>query len=585
MQLEAYEPKGLALDIFRKRYALTESETFAEACDRVAYHVAQAEYGDAIAKWRAEFADKLRRNLFFPGGRIMYGSGRPKGQLLNCFVIPTADSREGWGKSASDTIVISGTGGGVGCNYSPIRPRNSKINGAGGRATGAVSFQRIINGIGEELKAGGGRRVALMMALNITHGDIIEFLDAKLDLGQLNNANVSVVFDENPEHFFERVRRDEEFELRHNGKVVGRASARKVWDKIVSNALRAGEPGILNGYLANKMSNIAYYAPLICTNPCGEIWLAAYDCCDLGSIVLPRFVDEAKREFNWDLLHETVKMGIRFLDDVLTVNNYPLPEIKEQASNIRRLGLSVTGLHDMLLKMGLKYSSSAGLEFVDQVMSRIKNWAYEASSDIAAEKGSFPKFDPDQFLKGGFAKTLKPSIREKIRVQGMRNCAVLTVAPVGTGSMVCDTSSGIEPMFAAAYKRKFRDGEELREEVVLHPLFKRFMESGKSVRHFQGAHDLKIRDHFEMQRTVQRHVDNAVSKTINVPQGMDRDELSELFMEFLPDLKGVTVYPEGSRENQPLTPMDLVDAMAAYREGHPDGAADNSGCKDGKCDI
>lgn len=580
-----YEPQGLALDIFQKRYAITPTETFGEACERVAYHIAHAEQGDQIEKWKALFVDVLKRNLFFPGGRIMFGSGRAKGQLLNCFVIPTHDSREGWGKSTSDMIVISGTGGGVGMNASPIRPRGSKINGAGGTATGAVSLFRILNAAGDVIKGGGGRRVAMMHALEHDHGDIEEFLDAKLDKHELNNANVSVIFQKDPEDFFEQVKKDQEYELRHNGKPIKKISAKKIWEKIIHNALLGGEPGVLNGYLANRMSNIGYYRPLICTNPCGEIWLVEYDCCDLGSLVLPRFVDEDAKDIDWKLLEDTAKIGVRFLDNVLTVNNYPLPEIKDMATNIRRIGLGVTGLHDMLLKLGLKYNSSAGLEMVDKVMKTIKHAAYEASVEIAEEKGAFPKFDPDQFLKSGFAKTLKPSLREAIRAKGIRNCALLTVPPVGTGSMVCDTSSGIEPMFAAAYKRRYRDGDRLAEEVVIHPLFKRFMDEGKSVKHFQGAHELKMKDHLEMQRVVQRHVDNAVSKTINIPQGTNFDVLSELYMEFLPDLKGITVYPEGSRENQPLTPMDLDEATAAYESNAQAGAAVEDKCKSGVCEI
>ena len=587
MQYSIYEPVGLALQIFTGRYVIHENETFSEACDRVAYHVAQAEQGEKIAQVRAEFADILKKNLFFPGGRIMFGSGRPKGQLLNCFVVPTHDSREGWGKTTSDTIVISGVGGGVGANYSPIRPKGAKINGSGGQATGPVSLMRGINAFGEEIKGGGGRRVALMMNLAHNHPDIVEFLDAKLDLGKLNNANVSVNFEENPEVFFEKVRNNEDYELKHNNKVYAKIPARKIWTKIISNALKGGEPGMLNGWLANKMNNAYYYAPLISTNPCGEIWLSEYDCCCLGSIVLPRFVDEDKKEIDWDTLKNVVALGVRFLDNVLSVNNYPLPEIKDQCSNLRRIGLGVTGLHDMLLKMGLKYNSPSGLEFVDKVMERIKYAAYEASSALAEEKGSFPKFDPEQYVKSGFCKTLKPSLRERIRTKGMRNVAVLTVAPVGTGSMVCDSSSGIEPMFAPAYKRKFRKGDELAEEVVIHPLFARFLLDGKGVKHFQGAHDLKIRDHFEMQRVVQRHIDNAVSKTINLPHGIKEEELSDLYMEFFPELKGVTVYPDGSRENQPLTPMDLDEAIK-YADTHTDaliGAAGLDNCKDGKCDL
>jgi ribonucleoside-diphosphate reductase alpha chain len=566
---------------------LTEAETFSQASTRVAYHIAQAEQGEHIAKWRGEFEQVLSKNLFMPGGRIWYGSGRPKGQLLNCFVIPTADSREGWGKSVSDEIVIAGTGGGIGTNFSPIRPRGSPINGSGGKATGAVSLMEVYNAVGEVIKAGGGRRTALMFALEHNHGDIQEFMDKKLDKNTLNNANVSVIFQENPEHFFEQVKKDDDVILKFRGQARGKVKARDLWNRIVKNALHGGEPGLLNGYLANKMSGISYYTPLICTNPCGEIWLAAYDCCDLGAVVLPRFVDEAKKDIDWALLQRVVTTGIRFLDDVLTVNNYPLSEIKEQCSLIRRVGLGVMGLHDMLLMLGYKYNSSAGLEFVDKVMERIKHWAYEASIDLAKEKGPFPKFDPEQYLKGGFVKTLKPSLRERIREHGIRNCAMLTIAPTGTTSMVCDVSSGIEPMFAAAYKRRYRRDDLLAEEVVIHPLFARFLLDEKSVKHFQGAYELRIKDHFEMQRTCQKHLDNACSKTINLPPGTDEKELSDLYMEYFPELKGVTVYPEGSREDQPLTPMNLEEAVR-YAQDHADvlvGAAGIDTCKSGVCEI
>lgn len=577
-----YEPAGFALEIFKKRYARHEGESWVEACDRVATHVAAAETNGHIAEYRELFGDVLKQNLFFPGGRIWYGSGRPKGQLLNCFVIPTKDSREGWGKTASDTIVISGTGGGVGTNYSPIRPRNSKISGTGGVATGAVSLMRGINAFGEEMKAGGGRRVALMMALNINHGDIVEFLDAKLDLQKLNNANVSTIFEDNPEDFFALVKANADLELKHMGKVVGTAPAAELWKRIVSNALKSGEPGLLNGYLANRMNNIWYFKPVICTNPCGEIWLVEYDCCDLGALVLPRFIINGK--IDRDLIKSTIKLAVRFLDDVLTVNNYPMDEIKEMCSQIRRIGMGVTGLSTMLLQLGMRYNSTEALEFVDSLMNFIKNCAYEASTELAEEKGSFPAFDAEKFLKGAFIKTLKPSIRDGIRKKGIRNCALLTIAPVGTGSIVCDVDSGIEPSFGPGYKRTFRDGDALKTEVVVHSLFKQMYQAGKDVSHFQTSYQLQMRDHFEMQRTCQRHIDNAVSKTINVPPGTSEQDLSDLYMEYFPELKGVTVYPEGSRENQPITPMSFEDVLP-HLDSAAAGATSDDACRGGVCDV
>lgn len=577
-----YDPQNFCLEIFMRRYALHEKETWLEACDRVAGHVAMAERGEHVPQFKQTFSEILKRNLFMPGGRIWYGAGRPKGQLLNCFVVPTSDSREGWGKTASDMIVISGTGGGLGINFSPIRSRGLPINGSGGYATGAVSLMEIVNAAGEVIRAGGGRRTALMFALGLNHGDIEEFLDKKLDKEQLQNANVSVVFDENPEEFFEAVKKDGELELKFRGRVLNKIPARRLWKKIVKNALHGGEPGLLNGYLANKTNNIWYYKPVICTNPCGEIWLIEYDCCDLGALVLPRFVVDG--ELDWKLLKETITTSVRFLDNVLTVNNYPVPEIKETCSNIRRIGLGVMGLHDMLLLCGLKYSSDAGLEFVDKVMGFIKNAAYEASVDLAQEKGAFPKFDAEKFLKSGFVKTLKPSIRSKIREFGIRNCALLTIAPTGTTSIVCGVSSGIEPLFAPAYVRKFRAGDELKSEIVIHPLLKDFVDRGRSVKHFQGAYDLKLRDHFEMQRTCQRHLDNACSKTINLMPGVSEEELSDLYIEFFPELKGVTVYPEGSRDDQPLTPLSLEEAVKHVKDAKTE-AKSLDACKSGSCDI
>ena len=522
------------MEIFQARHASHPGELWAEACERVAQHVAGAEVGADRGFWVDRFDEELVANRLMPGGRIWYGSGRPRGNTLNCFVVPTSDSREGWGRTVSDTIIISGTGGGVGINFSPTRPRNQLIRGTGGIATGAVSEMEMVNSVGNVIKAGGGRRVALMFCLDIAHGDIVEFLDKKLDKDVLNNANVSVMFNEDPERFFEAVRDNADWPLRHNGRQVGAIPAATLWERLVKNALSGGEPGLLNGYLANRMSNIWYQEKLVSTNPCGEIWLSPYDCCCLGALVLPRFIVGSK--VDWGQLKKTVAIGVRFLDDVLTVNQYPLAAIQEKGGQLRRIGLGITGLHHMLLLLGLKYNSPEGLEFVDELMKKIKNWSYEASVDLAVEKGPFPAFDADKFLRSGFCKTLRPSLREKIRRDGMRNCAVNTIAPTGTISIVCDVSSGIEPIFAAAHERRYRSGDELRTEVVVDPMFQRFVNEGQSVEHFVGAHDLSIRDHLEMQRVCQRHVDNAVSKTIQVSAETPWETLSELFMEFIPEL-------------------------------------------------
>jgi ribonucleoside-diphosphate reductase alpha chain len=591
----SYEPTGFALQIFHSRHAAygpeeaegdkeaKPGEPWADACKRVAWHVADAEPGPDRVKHFEEFRTALFENRLMPGGRIWYGSGKARGQLLNCFVIPTADSREGWGEVLYDTMVIAGTGGGIGANFGPIRPRNSLIRGTGGRSTGAVSLMSMQNGQGNEIAAGGGRRIALMQCLPLNHPDIIEFLDKKLDLKQLNNANVSVVFDFDPEWFFDLVKSGGDLPLMFGGKQISTIPAKDIWMRIVKNALKGGEPGILNGFLANKMSNIGYIEPLTSTNPCGEIWMSPYDCCCLGHVVLPRFVKDG--EFDWDAFKATIKTGVRFLDDVLSVNCYPLPEIEAKCGQLRRIGLGVLGLHHMLIELGMKYNSTKGLEFVDKLFKFLKNESYEASIELAIEKGPFPGFEADKYLKSAFVKTLKPSIREKIKQHGIRNCALNTIAPTGTISMVCEVSSGIEPIFAMAYERRYRKGEEKAVEIVADPLFKRYVSEGRNTKNFQNSYDLSMRDHLEMQRTCQKHVDNAVSKTINLPPGTSEEELSELYMEFLPELKGVTVYPVGSREDQPLTPLgnDVAEQMVFDSILGESGGQD--GCKTGACDM
>jgi ribonucleoside-diphosphate reductase alpha chain len=273
-----FEPTGLGNIIFRDRYARNPEETWDEACHRVAEHIAQAETNGKFKKYSDRFYEQLVTNKFNPGGRIWYGAGRPKAQLLNCFVIPTHDSREGWGRTTSDVIVISGLMGGVGINMSPIRPRGSLVKGTGGIATGAVSLMELINGVGDVIVGGGSRRMALMLALNINHPDLEEFLSKKLDREELNNANVSVIIppDMDAEEFVSLVTENKEFELVFNGIPSGKTiNARELWDKLVANAWESGEPGVLNGSFANKMNNIYYHKPLICTNPCvtGDTWV------------------------------------------------------------------------------------------------------------------------------------------------------------------------------------------------------------------------------------------------------------------------------------------------------------------------
>ena len=630
-----YQPTGFAHTIFTQRYAINAEESFKEACERVANHIAVAENGSR-EKWASRFTEVMVNNRFIPGGRIWYGSGRMKGQLLNCFVVPTEDSREGWGKTVSDMLIISGTGGGVGINFSPLRPRGTPIRGTGGEATGAVSLMEVINETGEVIKAGGGRRTALMQCLRYDHADILEFLHKKFNKVELTeenlqstlmdtfpnlpreevtsivesfgagfegvlkslikyqldqrlkNSNVSVLVDDG---FFELVHNNEDIIFEWNGKETSRIPAKEVWDIIVHNSWESGEPGILNIGLANEMNNIWYHKPLISTNPCGEIWLEEYGCCDLGAINLVEHIDSNTGDMDWDMLADTVTVGVRFLDDVLDVNVYPLPQIEKNCQNVRRIGLGIMGLGHALIKLGVRYDNAEGRKKVEQIFNFIKKRAYESSTYLAAEKGSFPAFDADKFLDSGFCKTLTNGIRAKINEYGIRNCAILTIAPTGTTSIMAATSSGIEPVFSPGYKRRYYASKEgsndrvIEEEIVIDPLFQQLYEDGYDLESFVSAHEIDVEDHLRMQSIVQKHIDNAVSKTINLPNDYPVERYGSLLQKYGPKLKGTTVYRSGSRGNEPLTPLSVEDAILHLKnKGVIIGAA-QSDCPSGICEI
>lgn len=560
-----YNPKDFALEIFSQRYALNEQESWTEACERVSDAVAVVESDTQVREVvSANFKEVLIKNLFMPGGRIWHSAGRPKGNLLNCYVVPCDDSREGWAKSFSDTMITTGMGGGVGLNFSPIRPRGEKINGTGGQSGGPCGLMHIINASGDVIRASGGRRPALMMCLDVDHPDIIEFLDKKLDLSQLNNANVSVVIPPNrQDEFIKCIKEDLPWQLQWNGKAYGTISARELWHKLVTNALKSAEPGILNFDLANKMSNIHYYRPLISTNPCGEIALEAYGACDLGALVLPRFVND-EGQVDWQLLSHVVSVAVRFLDNVIDASEYPVEESKIEMRAVRRVGLGILGLHHMLLLLGYKYSSPEGLAFVDKLFNIIRNAAYAASIDLAIEKGTFPQYDA-RMLNSGYMKTVSDAIYARVLKYGIRNCALLTIAPTGTTSIVCDVSSGIEPIYAMAYERRYRSGEEMKVEIIQDRMFTKFMNENRDMSILESTTDLPVRAHFEMQKVCQKYIDNAVSKTINIPRAHNFDEISNLMLEFLPHVKGVTVYVDGSRGESPLSkPMTVDEVLKSY---------------------
>jgi ribonucleoside-diphosphate reductase alpha chain len=590
-----YNPEGFSLQIFKDRYAFTENETWFEACRRVSRVVAACENNGKKQEWEEKFYKEISSNRFTPGGRVWYGAGRPKSNLVNCFVLSTSDSREGWGKTCSDVLIVSGMGGGIGASYSKIRPRGTPIAGTGGFASGAVSFMKIINAIAEEIKSGGGRRSAHMQLLDLCHGDIEEFLDAKIKKNQLNNANISVSFGcISPEDFFGLVEKDKEISLMWRGTEIRKIKAKKLWNKIIDNAYENGEPGLFNHSFANKMNNTYYYKEISGVNPCGEVTLPEAGSCVLGSIVLHRFVNEDSKKIDWDKLDYTVRVATRFLDNVISVTSYPLQEIEQESINSRRIGLGVTGFHDMLLKLGIKYDSKEALETAEKVFSFICNKSYETSTYIAVEKGVFPVFDREQIMKSGFIKTLKSSTRMRIKEYGLRNSSLLSCPPTGTVSIISgNCSSGIEPIFGPCHIRRYydkKDGDKMKEEIIFHPLFDKYMTKGEDVSFFECVNDISLRSHFEMQRTCQRHIDQAISKTIIVDKNkVSKKEIEKLIIEFLPELKGLTIYPLNSRSEQPITPIDLKTAKKMWLEKEKrdigSGEQSQTRCKSGICDV
>lgn len=589
-----YTPTGFSADIHRQRYAFTPEEQWPQSGQRLARQMAAAEVPEKQTLYEEKFNEILVDNLFVPGGRIWYNSGRIAPQLLNCFVLTNElDSKQGWGNIAKEMIITSMTGGGCGIDFSDVRPNGAKV-GSGGVCPGPVSTMKLIDACAKPVKSGGGRRVALMFSLDLDHPDVMEFLDAKLIKGELTHANVSVRSKRTTE-FIKAVKEDADWELSWKGQYKKFIKARDLWDKIVKNAHSSAEPGFLNWELVEDQSNISYIEQLVTTNPCGEIALSAYDCCCLGHLVLSRFVTLDGMDFDWHKLANTVRLGVRFLDNVLTVNYYPLHEMKMKSHKLRRIGLGTTALADTLAMLGYRYSSVEGNKFIDKLYKFIAKTAYEASIMLAVEKGPFPACNRMKHAESGFMKRMPKKIKVLVQEHGIRNCAILTEAPTGTVSILSgNCSSGIEPMFAPAYERKYWVEEERKTELVLHPLFAEFMRQGKDVSHFVGSRDLTVRDHMEVQKIVQYWTDNAVSKTINMPENYSIEDMSNIWLEYLPDLKGTTFYRENSRGyvddkgnilEPPLKALSTEEAKLRFENTFKEEAAKVVDCPTGICEL
>lgn len=546
----------------------------AQMLARVAKGIASIEKQEVRTKWETEFNWLLEDWKFVPGGRILTGAGTDQNlTYFNCYVIPSPkDSRGGIIASLGQMTEIMSRGGGVGMNISSLRPRHSYVKGVNGRSSGSVSWGGLFSFVTGLIEQGGSRRGALMLILNVWHPDIVDFINSKREMGKITNANISVGITDD---FMEAVRKDADWETYfpdtsdpayntewdgdiakwkangHKVVVYQTQKAKKIWDAIVESAWASAEPGVFFIDRYNKMSNSWYYSTIQSTNPCGEQGLPPWGVCNLGSINLSRFVEDKK--VLYEDLGRAVRNAVRFLDNVIDDTPYFFEENKKQQLSERRIGLGTMGLADMLIKMELPYGSDESLAFIDELYKFICVEAYNESSDLAQEKGSFPYFDAEKLLKSGFMLQMPQEVREKVRKQGLRNVTLLTQAPTGTTGTMVNTSTGIEPYYFWEWERTGRMGTNI-ERVKVYDDWVKDHPGQKKPSYFVSAMDLAPEGHVKVQAAIQRWVDSSISKTGNTPKEYTVEQTGKLY-ELLYDLgcKGGTTYRDGSRDTQVLT--------------------------------
>lgn len=570
---ETYYPDALAADVLRSKYLAPGEEGPLQLWERVARALASVEEDPDY--WFEEFFAILFDFKFVPGGRVMHGAGRDdarrKPTLSNCYVIPiTEDSLEGIYKCLMESAMVYRTGGGVGTDLSILRPRGAAVNATVAGSPGSTSFMNLLSESTNTVSQA-GRRGALMLTMRVDHPDIESFITIKNDLSRrkVQYANISCLI---THEFMQAVLGDTDFDLRWNGQVFKTVRARDLWRTIIENAHASAEPGIIFWDTMREYHNVEYANPIVSTNPCGEQPLAGYTACNLGSINLSKFVDR-NGEFDEMELSEVARTATRFLDDVIEYNmqNHALPKIQRAVASDRRVGLGITGLADALVKMRIKYDSEEALALVDRAMETICRAAYQTSIDLAREKGAFPLFEWDGYARSRFVQNLPEDLRDQIRETGIRNATVLTVPPVGTGSIVAQCSSGVEPIFCNSYKRRVKqeDGETFSEYTVYHPLIREIWGSDETLPPYVvNAHEIDPYFRVRMQGTIQRWVDSSISSTVNLPTDVSVETVADIYITaYRAGLKGITVYREGSREGILVTQKAGSEAAEAPAAG------------------
>ena len=567
-----------ALAVLRKRYLVREGERIVETpaamFERVAHHVAavEARWGARPAEVAAiarRFADRMAALEFLPNSPTLMNAGRPLGQLAACFVVPVADSTRDIFEAVRWAAEIQKTGGGTGFAFSRLRPAGDTVASTGGVASGPVAFMQVFDVATEAIKQGGTRRGANMGILRVDHPDVLDFIALKLDPSRMRNFNLSLAV---TDELMAAARDGRDYALRdpRTGAEVRRLHARAVLDLAANAAWAVGDPGLVFIDRINATQPTPALGPIEATNPCAEQPLLPFESCTLGSINLGRFVRGG--DVDWDRLRLAVRDGVLFLDDVVEINNYPLPEIEAATRATRKLGLGVMGWADLLIELGIPYDSEAGRELGGRVAEALEQESLAASAELAAVRGPFPAWEGSRWQLAGHPP--------------LRNATTTTVAPTGTISIIAGCSSGIEPLYALAYERHVLDGEVLPE---VNPAFRAAAEAhgiwsdalaARLAEHgsvgdlpglppatralFATAHDVSIEGHVGMQAAFQRHVHAAVSKTINLAHDAAPADVRKAY-QLAYDLgcKGITVYRDGSREGQVLVFGADADAAPA----------------------
>ena len=567
-----------ALAVAQSRYFM-DNEDWEGCARRVANTISLPEVSKRDF-FSDSFAEMIYNMDFLPGGRILRNCGRPRGSLFNCYHLPIGDSIEEIGQCLKDSLILWSEGGGVGINFTPLRPRGDSILGKGGQSSGLVSFLESFDRVADTIESGGSRRAAAIAHVDVSHPEVIDFIDAKLTHGKLSHFNISVSVNED---FLLAVEADDYWTFKFKQKEYGKVKAKAIWDKIVKNMVGCAEPGLLNWSNFSK-NNSYYFEPVMGTNPCGETTLGPYGVCDLGSLVLPNFIT-GNVNTNWKKLENTVRLAVRFLDNVIEVNKYVLKDIDINAHKSRRIGIGVIGLAEYLFAKKVRYGSERAVIETERLMQSIRNACYQASLELAIEKGAFPQFDPIAYGKASFIRKLPATLRMDIKKHGIRNCTTMALAPTGTISLIADYTSAIEPLFAKAMKRKDR----VSERMYIHPKYQEFILNDQEIPEwFVDSFDLEPKDHFEMQVACQKYCDASVSKTINLPNETTDTELSDLLLEYIHDLKGVTVYRDGSRDGQILnkiTEKEVRDYLLTDSPADINLDEDQVKCASGSCEI